>query len=407
MVKKEDVPALFTGLMATFAGVGVARFAYTPLLPELIRQEWFTDSAAAYLGAANLLGYLIGALSAHWISERISIRLLMRLCFLSITLSFVLCSQPGTFGWFFMWRMIAGISGAILMVTGPVTAMSAVCDDRRVNIGAFVFTGIGLGAVLSASVIPQLLKVSLSMTWLVLGVLSFCSGIIADQSIRRLPSPAEITRALSPPSMVSGKARLALYLVIAAYFLDAVGFIPHTLFWVDYLAREQSLSMIAASNQWLIFGIGAVCGALVVGPVARKTGWTRALILAFTAKALAVSIPLFSVDLVFRTTSSFIVGAMVPGIVALTSGQIAELAGADGHKRFWGIATAVFAVAQALSGQMMSVFYAAWKSYQTLFLFGFIALITGALLIIISGIVARQPQQSSKNKEVPDEIVSE
>ena len=60
MIKREDITALMTGLMATFAGLGIARFAYTPLMPELISQGWFQDSQAAYLGAAALLGYLAG-----------------------------------------------------------------------------------------------------------------------------------------------------------------------------------------------------------------------------------------------------------------------------------------------------------------------------------------------------------
>ena len=57
----DDLPALMTGIMATLAAIGIARFAYTPLLPAIIQQGWFTASQGAYLGAANLLGYFIGA----------------------------------------------------------------------------------------------------------------------------------------------------------------------------------------------------------------------------------------------------------------------------------------------------------------------------------------------------------
>ena len=41
---------------ATLLGVGLGRFAYTPLIPALIAAHWFTPGAAAYLGAANLVG---------------------------------------------------------------------------------------------------------------------------------------------------------------------------------------------------------------------------------------------------------------------------------------------------------------------------------------------------------------
>ena len=58
-------PGLVAGVMATLVGIGLARFAYTPLIPVLIDAGWFSASDAVYLGAANLLGYFIGALSAH------------------------------------------------------------------------------------------------------------------------------------------------------------------------------------------------------------------------------------------------------------------------------------------------------------------------------------------------------
>ena len=52
------------GLLATLDGVGLCRFAYTPLIPFMIGAGLLTDQEAAYLGAANLAGYLLGAAAA-------------------------------------------------------------------------------------------------------------------------------------------------------------------------------------------------------------------------------------------------------------------------------------------------------------------------------------------------------
>lgn len=43
------------GLCATLVGIGLARFAYTPLIPPLITEGWFAPSQAAYLGAAAFI----------------------------------------------------------------------------------------------------------------------------------------------------------------------------------------------------------------------------------------------------------------------------------------------------------------------------------------------------------------
>lgn len=370
--------------MATLAGIGVARFAYTPLLPALIQQEWFSTSQAAYLGAANLLGYLLGALSGHALSERFPARSVIGVSFAGIALSFLFCASPASFAWFFLWRLVSGLAGAVLMVVGPSLALSVTPAARRTSVGALVFTGIGLGALLSATLVPVLLEVSLTVTWLALGLLSLVAGIVCDRGLVALPvGPVA-------PAGEAGQARpragpaLVVLLVIVAYALDAVGFVPHTVFWVDYLAREQGLGTHAASLQWAMFGIGAVCGPLIAACLARRLGWHNGLALAFLAKAVAVAMPLASIAIASRSISSFVVGAMIPGIVALTSGRLAELVGPAAHKRLWGLATAAFAAAQAIAGYGMSALYDALGSYLSLFAIGGCTLACGLVLVLLS-----------------------
>ncbi|WP_434986356.1 YbfB/YjiJ family MFS transporter [Vreelandella zhaodongensis] len=384
MINSKDLPALVTGVMATLAGIGIARFAYTPLLPALIQEGWFTASQGAYLGAANLLGYFIGALSAHALSERFPVRAVLAASFVAIALSFFLCAGAGSFSWFFFWRLVSGIAGAILMVVGPSMALSATPPERRAGVGALVFTGIGLGALLSASVVPMLLELSLTATWGALGLLCILAGLVGVRGVVRLASPPVTGNEGAASQKGYAGVKVAVLLVIGAYALDAIGFVPHTVFWVDYLARENALGNQAASLQWGIFGLGAVCGPLMVGALARQVGWHHGLTIAFLAKAAAVSLPVFSLALVSRSVSSFVVGAMIPGIVALTSGRLAELVGPTAHKKLWGQATAAFAAAQALSGYAMSWLYVAWGTYSPLFVVSGLMLVGGFFLVLLS-----------------------
>ncbi|TFH88487.1 YbfB/YjiJ family MFS transporter [Billgrantia azerbaijanica] len=402
MTRTHDLPALLTGIMATLAGIGVARFAYTPLLPALIEQQWFSASQAAYLGAANLLGYLIGALTAHGLSERFPPRWVMAAAFAGIGLSFLACATPGAIGWFFVWRLVSGVAGAILMVVGPATALAATPPDRRATVGALVFTGIGLGALLSATLVPLLLEVGLTATWLALGLLSLAAGMAGDRGVARLGEPAGIPHSASaPPAAARRLGTAAVLLVMAAYGLDAVGFVPHTVFWVDFLTREAGLGHGAASLQWALFGVGAVAGPLLAGVVARHLGWHVGLTLGFVIKAVAVAIPLLSLTLIGRSLSSLLVGAMIPALVALTSGRLAELVGPAAHKRLWGYATAVFAAAQAIAGYAMSALYSASGTYYPLFTLGSLALAAGVILILLSrgGNAASQPTAYLPTKE--------
>jgi hypothetical protein len=52
------------GVVALAVAMGIGRFAFTPLLPLMLRDGTLDAAGAAEWAAANYIGYLIGALTA-------------------------------------------------------------------------------------------------------------------------------------------------------------------------------------------------------------------------------------------------------------------------------------------------------------------------------------------------------
>jgi len=197
------------GLCATLVGIGLARFAYTPLLPALITEGWFPASQAAYLGAANLAGYLAGALSARRLARSAGAPRVLRGMMALVTVAFFACALPLSFAWFFLWRFASGVAGGALMVLAAPTVLPRVPAVRRGLAGGAVFTGVGLGIMASGTVVPLLLQAGLVQTWCGLGVLSLLLTALAWGGWPAR-EPAAPTRALPRPPV--GGALLALYL---------------------------------------------------------------------------------------------------------------------------------------------------------------------------------------------------
>ncbi len=57
------------GICGLVLSIGMARFAYTPLLPALQLQTGLSDASAGALAAVNYAGYITGALAAAWIDD--------------------------------------------------------------------------------------------------------------------------------------------------------------------------------------------------------------------------------------------------------------------------------------------------------------------------------------------------
>lgn len=381
----QPVRLIACGASATLIGIGLGRFAYAALLPEIVEAGWFTDTQAAYLGAANLLGYFLGAVTASRAAARFGPSAVVRVSVIAVLLSFALCAVPTPFAWFLAWRLLAGVGGAALMVVAPSAVLAGLPEDERKTGASFVFAGIGLGVLMSATLVPALARVDVTASWLALAAGVAVLGVWNRSAWRRLDGPAAPAAAgPGPARLPAAVPRGLVAAVTVAYALDAVGFVPHTVFWVDYLAREAAHGTVAANAFWALFGAGAVAGPFAAGYAARRLGWHGALAAGLLLKALAVALPLVGAGLPGAFLSSVVVGALVPGIVALTSGRLAELVGPERHRQVWGLATAAFAAAQAGAAYAMAALYAAAGSYLPLFAVGAAALLAGAALLVLA-----------------------
>lgn len=366
--------ATLAGLSATLVGIGLARFAYTPLLPVVITAGWFTASQAAYLGAANLAGYLGGALCARPLARRAPAPRVLRGMMSLATVAFFACALPLSFPWFFLWRFAAGVAGGALMVLAATTVLPHVPRARRGLAGGVIFTGVGLGIAASGTLVPLLLQRGLAETWCGLGALSLLLTALAWRSW-----PV----AEPPPTAAAGRAHpggVALRALYVEYALNATGLVPHMIFLVDFVARGLGQGLETGARYWILFGAGAAAGPVLAGALADRIGFGPALRVALGAQAAAVALPAVTAAAPALALSSLVVGAAVPGIVPLVLGRVHELVPGDeeGRRAAWSVTTMAFALGQAAGAYAFSFLFAAGGTYEPLF-----ALAAGALALAL------------------------
>lgn len=384
------LPFALAGLAASLVGIGLARFAYTPMLPALIDAGWFAEITAIYLGAANLAGYLAGALSGKWLATRYAPHRLLRFMMMLAVVSFFACMQPVSFTWFFVWRFLAGVSGGVLMVMAAATVLPHVPASKRGIAGGIIFTGVGLGIALSGTLVPALIHIGVTETWAGLGVISLVMTIAAWRYWPMTESQSITQPATSVRRSAFSPAFSSLYVV---YTLAAVGMVAHMVFLVDYAARELNLGIAVGSGYWIIFGIGAALGPIAAGRIADKIGFRPTLRIFLIVQSLAVALTVMNSSHLSLSISSFLVGAMVPGIVPLIVGRAHQLSGSDGglQRSAWSYATIGFSVGQAGAAYAFSYIFEITGHYHLLFQVGAAAL---ALAFVIDMLTPSPKEQT-------------
>jgi predicted MFS family arabinose efflux permease len=370
---------IFAGLCASLVSIGLARFAYTPLIPSLIQAQWFSASDVVYLGAANLVGYLIGALIGHPLARRTSNKTALRLMMLAVTLAFFACGFPLSVSWFFGWRLLSGVAGGAIMVLVAGAILPQVPASRRGLASGAIFLGIGLGIAGSGTIVPPLLSLGLQNTWLGLGLLSL---LLTAASWFGWPSAQHA--ATLTPSADTGKTPTdpQVYLLFAQYAFMAAGLVPAMVFLVDYVARGLGAGPHVGALIWVMYGLGAIVGPVIYGFLADKLGARPSIRLVLVVQAVAVGLLSISSSFTALALLAVIIGSFPPGIVPLALARVHELIPQHHQQQIaWSRATVSFATFQALAGFAYSaLFNASGGRHELLFVIAAAAIVVALLL---------------------------
>ena len=370
---------IFAGLCASLVSIGLARFAYTPLIPSLIQAHWFSASDVVYLGAANLVGYLIGALIGRPLAQRTSNTTALRLMMLAVTLSFFACGFPLSVSWFFGWRLLSGVAGGAIMVLVAATVLPHVPASRRGLASGAIFLGIGLGIAGSGTIVPPLLSLGLQHTWFGLGLLSL---MLTIASWFGWPSDSHHATAMTLDNTSSTPTDSRVYLLFAQYAFMAAGLVPAMVFLVDYVARGLSAGSHIGALIWVMYGVGAIIGPVSYGFLADQLGAKQSIRLVLVVQAIAVGLLSISSSFAVLALLAVILGSFPPGIVPLALARVHELVPQHHQQQLaWSRATVSFATFQAIAGYAYSaLFNASGGDHALLFVIAAGAIVVALLL---------------------------
>lgn len=364
--------------LSTFVANGLARFGYVVLIPIMIISGRLNENQSIQLGIAVLVGYIFGSFFINFLRKFISLENIAKLSFLIISLSFFACMMESLpFIWAWLWRFFAGVASASLMILAAPLSLPYVKERFRGRIGGFVFSGIGLGAVVSGFTLPFIANINIDLVWIVLGGVVFCAFILSLFSLRTLKRSKQTIHKDNKFKIPYG-----LWLLIISYILNAIGYLPHTLFWVDYLVRDLKFSTLLAGSSWAFFGIGAVLGSIGSGILADRIGIKNAHIVILFFKALSCFIAAFASDLFWLNFSIFVMGFTTTGNVTLTNALALKIVSKKHFPTSSSFLTLAFGIFQAIFSFLFAYLLKFVDGYFWMFIFCGFCLIFSFLVLL-------------------------
>jgi len=311
----ERFKVLSAGIISLVLMLGIARFAYTPLLPLMQEQAGLGVADGGWLAAVNYMGYLSGAIIASLISD---IVLKDRLYRIGLILALATTVGMGLTNDLWLWaalRFVAGLSSAAGLLLGSGLIMHwLIRHDHRSELGIH-FGGIGLGIAFCA-VAVELMQPHFDWReqWILLTVVG---GLMAIPAWIWLPRPEAKSVTRKGTVMVDQPpSQTFLRLFMAAYFCAGVGYVVSATFIV---AIVDQLPGLQGKGSWtfMMLGLAAAPACIIWDLVARRIGDINALIMAFSLQFISILLPVITPNLGMTLFGATLFGGTFIGIVSL------------------------------------------------------------------------------------------
>jgi predicted MFS family arabinose efflux permease len=353
------------GAGAMFVAMGLGRFSYGAMVPALITEGQLSAQQAGWVGGINLAAYFLGAFLTDACRARWPVG---RVLAMSVLISLgALCASalPWGFAWLAFWRALVGVTAGLIMVLGLSLVTDSAPAERRAMAAGILFSGVGVGICFSGLLVPWLLVHGIVWAWSGIAAVGAIGALVAWLGWRGLGMAAPV------PVMGPGIRQLLTYGphrrgLAVAYFLFSLGITPHTLYWVDFLARELGLGLGVAGNHWAAVGVFAVLGPWTAGWVARHAELRWAVVFAFVLLGLGIAAPAATVWMPILWASTMIFGAQ-PGVTTVTAARARELVDGDNVASLLRVLIMSSALGAAAGGVAFPALFATIGRYDVLF----------------------------------------
>jgi MFS family permease len=335
--------------IALAQAMGIGRFAFTPLLPLMVRDGSLMPAAGAWIAASNYLGYLIGALMVGRLG--LSLPALLRTSLAGVALATAAAGLLDGLAALLVLRFAAGVFSAWALVATSAWTLQRLARTGRTDLAGMAYAGVGLGIAFTGlfCLAAGGAGAPAQQIWLELGALA----AVAVAVVMLVPgdsAEAPVASAAATPAPPAAKPAATLGLVISYGMLGFGYILPAT--FLPALAREVVDDPHVFGLAWPVFGIAAALSTIAAARLFGRINRLRVWAVSHLLMAAGVILPSL-----WLTPAAIGVAALLVGstfmVVTMLGMQEARARAPANPTPLLGSMTAAFALGQ-LGGPVVS-----------------------------------------------------
>ena len=364
--------------LAPAIGLGIGRFAYSLVLPDMRESLGWSYSTAGFMNTVNAAGYLAGALGAAAFVRRFGLFRTLWFGVLMSIASLILCALSENFFVLSFARILVGFGAALSFVGGGALAATIAQKhpERSAFLLALFYTGPGLGLVVSGLASPFLLQYfgpgSWWIVWAALAVISTAMATPLVMNPIDTPPPESATT-IAPVTLKP------MMVFLVAYFLFGIGYIAYMTFMIAYV-RDAGGNAAAQSAFWCLIGIGAFASPWIWRRLMARGDSGRTIGIIMATLTVGAALAMIGTSPFWLAASALVFGNSFFSVVTATTAFSRMNYPPDAWPKVIGIMTITFGLGQTIGPFLTGAITDATGSLSTALNFSVAVLAIGAVL---------------------------
>ena len=376
--RNDNIAILIAGIFSIIIGLGVARFAFTGLIPAML-DDYLTIKFVGILASLNFAGYLSGSIFSIFVKDiNFKVYLYRFGIFLAISTTFILAYSDNNTLWM-IGRVLAGFAGAMCLIVGTSIVMQKLTIKSKTKAMGIHFSGIGF-SILTTDLLARFV-LSLNYTWRdSWAVLAVFAIILSLYSVYILSFDKEVKQ-----NAVKVKFDISIFtpfviVLIIAYFTEGVGMVVQGTFLPDIINSLKGLEGFG-SFTWTLVGLAGIPSCIIWMMLAHKYGSVNIIILAMFLQVIGILISALTNNIYLNLFSGILYGGTFIGLVALFMNLGGKIAG-NNPVMLMGALTTAYGIGQVVAPLYSVALIEHFKTYDyTLYVTAFI--VSGGIALLI------------------------
>jgi MFS family permease len=295
------------------SALGIARFAYTPLLPAMTDHFDWSFAAAGDVASANFLGYAVGALLAPRLTQSNLVRLWVAVSFMASAATTYLGAEVHTLVGWLLLRFASGVASAFCLVMITTHLIHALAREHSERLGNIHFAGVGVGILVCMTSLT--LAGEVAQQWARLGALSALFMALAWMLLARQSFALPAVAPLGSTTQSAATSKV-LWRLIVGYGFFGFGYVVAATFVVA-MATSIDTAGLPPDLVWWVVGLSLVPSVYLWQAIANRVGMPQALTAAYLIECVGVLLAGVSTHIAGLLIACVLLGGTFAAITAL------------------------------------------------------------------------------------------